>query len=423
MKIPAEILLVALATALFFEIDRQVPAPTPSPAPRTWMLSAGSRLQVRLTTGVSTATSRAGDPVAALLTVDVAATADPGREAAPPPEMVLPAGSVIRGVVRQAAPFAWSTPQAVLWLEFRELLTPTGSIPLTTLVVNVDNARESVDREGRILGITPPRVEPAGAEESVLLAAVAPEVYDLERAAFRVRELERPDIAYGPGTDIVLETVGPTSGVPVRERRIDSPPDHDLLALAARLPVRTMVGSPPRPGDVINLVFSATDDELGRAMTAAGWNTAVALSLRADVRTIVAVAEDRGYKLGPVSLEAYDGRPPDRVFQKQNNTFDRRHHIRIWRMPQLHQGKPVWAASATHDVGIKFVRQERTFTHRVETDIDLERQKIVDDVRFTGALSRFGMVSRQDVPAKMMNATDDAMTSDGRLAVLVLTGI
>ena len=378
---------------------------------------------MRLTTGVSTATSRAGDPVAALLTVDVAATAGAERDVARRAEMVLPAGAVIRGVVRQVTPFAWSTPQAVLWLEFRELLTPSGTIPIATLVVGVDNARESVDRDGRILGITPPRKEPTSAEESVMLAAVAPEVYDLERAEFRVRELERPDIAYGPGTDIVLETTGLTPGVPVREPRIDPLPDEDLLALAAKLPVRTTVGSPPRPGDVINLVFSATDDELDKAMTAAGWNTAVALSLRADVRTILAVAEDRGYKLGPVSLEAYDGRPPDRVFQKQNDTFDRRHHIRMWRMPQLHQGKPVWAASATHDVGIKFVRQERTFTHRVETDIDLERQKVIDDVRFTGAVSRFGMVSRQDVPAKMVNATDDAMTSDGRVAVLVLSGI
>ncbi len=48
------------------------------------------------------------------------------------------------------------------------------------------------------------------------------------------------------------------------------------------------------------------------------------------------------------------------------------------------EGRPVWAASATHDIGIKFARAERTFTHRVEADIDLERQKIVDDLRFAG---------------------------------------
>ena len=41
-----------------------------------------------------------------------------------------------------------------------------------------------------------------------MLAAVVPEVYDL--AVFSIRELERPDIVYGPGTDFVLETLAPT---------------------------------------------------------------------------------------------------------------------------------------------------------------------------------------------------------------------
>ena len=181
-----------------------------------------------------------------------------------------------------------------------------------------------------------------------------------------------------------------------------------------------MAGTPARQADVINLVFNATDDELSGAFTAAGWNTAVALSLRADARTVLAVAEDRGYQLGPVSLQSWSGRPPDRVFQKQTNTFARRHHVRLWRAAQTHEGRPVWVASATHDVGIKFARAERTFTHRVEADIDLERQKIVDDLRFAGAVERSALARRVGIPAQLTNATGDAMTTDGRVAVLVL---
>ena len=47
---------------------------------------------------------------------------------------------------------------------------------------------------------------------------------------------------------------------------------------------------------------------------------------------------------------------------------------------QLRLTSALWAASATHDIGIKFAREERTFTHRVEQAIDLERQKVVDDL-------------------------------------------
>jgi hypothetical protein len=387
-----------------------ISSPEAGATSQTAVLPAGSRLQVRLTTAVSTATSRAGDPVSVVLTVDAAASGP-----------VLPAGTVIRGAVRQATPFTWSASQAVLWLDLRELVSGSGPrIPIATRVVAVDNARETVDQDGRVLGITPPREAPSGAEETVLLAAIAPELYDLSRAAFSLRELERPDIVYGAGTDLVLETLAPARDVPVREPRTDAVPEPGLLSLATAQPLRTMAGTPARPADVINVVFSATDEELSGAFTAAGWNTAVALSLRADVRTILAVAEDRGYTLGPVSLQSLNGRPPDRVFQKQNNTFDRRHHIRIWRVPQTYQGRPVWAASATHDIAIKFAREERTLTHRVEENIDLERQKVVDDLRFAGVVARYALAGRVGVPAQMTNATGDAMTTDGKLAVLVV---
>lgn len=89
-------------------------------------------------------------------------------------------------------------------------------------------------------------------------------------------------------------------------------------------------------------------------------------------------------------------------------------------MPQPGQSRPVWAASATHDTGITFSRQERTFTHRVEANIDLERQKIVDDLRFAGAVARYTLERRAEIPAQLTNATGDAMTTDGRIAVLVL---
>jgi hypothetical protein len=377
------------------------------------MLPSGSRIQLRLTSSVSSANARVGDAVGAVVTVDV-----------PLAGGVLPRGTVVRGTVRQVSPFSWAAPQALLWIEFQELLAPGGrTIPIATRLVAVDNARDTIDATGKILGIAPPREAPTSAEDSVSLAAVAPELYDLQRVAFRIRELERPEIAYPAGTDITVETVTDTPDVPVGDARVEPSPDKSLIALAVAQPTRTAAGRPPRPADVVNFVFNGSDEELSAAFEAAGWTSAVALSLRADARTVLAVAEDRGYTLGPVSLETMGGRPPDRVFQKQTNTFDRRHHVRIWRLAEAHQGVPVWIASATHDVGVKFVRQERTFTHRVETDIDSERQKIVDDLRFAGAIARYTLAERRDVPSRVMNATEDPMTTDGRIAVIVLQGV
>jgi hypothetical protein len=405
-RVPEASALLAIASAVL----SAAALPAAVAVPQTQTLSSGSRIQLRLTTSVSSATARVGDAVSAVVTVDV-----------PLADGVLSRGTVAHGIVRQVTAFSWRASQAVLWMEFRELVEAGGRpLPIATRLVAIDNGRETVDGMGRLLGITPPHEAPSSAEESILLAAVAPEVYDLERVAFRIRELEGPNITYAAGTDITIETTAPTPGILAGAARPEPRPDQALIALAAAQPTRTMAGRPPRLADVINFVFNGSDDELSAAFTAAGWSSAVALGMRADARTVLAVAEDRGYSVGPVSLETLDGRPPDRVFQKQTNTFDRRHHIRIWRLAQPHQGAPVWVASATHDVGVKFVREERTFTHRVETDIDIERQKIVDDLRFAGSIARYGLAPRSDVPSRLMNATDDAMTTDGRVAVVVL---
>ena len=377
-------------------------------------LPAGTRLQMRLTTGISSRTARPGDPVGAVVRVDV-----------PVGERVIPAGSVVRGVVVDVAAFEWRRPQAVLRLDFRELSVagPVGglkaAVPLRSKIVAVDNARESVDADGRILGIAPPE-RPASAEDSILGAALTPELYVLESAEYRIREAERPDIIFAAGVDLEIETLLPTANVPMAAPVIPPPVEGALAPFVATLPTRAAAGSPQRPADVINLLLIGSETAVAGAFRDAGWTTAVALSLRADIRTVIAVAGNAGYQLGPVSQQWLDGRPPAMVFQKQNDTFAKRHHVRIWAWPEPLQGRPVWIAAATHDVGVKFVRAERTFTHAIDARIDLERQLIVDDLRFAGAVAALSSIERPALPRRLQNATLDVMETDGRIAAVAL---
>jgi hypothetical protein len=112
------------------------------------------------------------------------------------------------------------------------------------------------------------------------------------------------------------------------------------------------------------------------------------------------------------------GRPPDVVFQKQNNTFNARHHLRIWHRPERFHGKDVWVCSATHDTGIDFSEETRTFVHRVDGQIDHERAKVVNDLLFTGLVKGLSLVDRPDVPTSGFNATGDKVETDGRMAVI-----
>jgi hypothetical protein len=153
---------------------------------------------------------------------------------------------------------------------------------------------------------------------------------------------------------------------------------------------------------------------------AAGWTTAQSLNALAKFETIRALAEDRGYNEAPVSVLLLDGKAPDLVFEKLNNTFARRHHLRVWLRPEILLGKPVWAIAATHDVGINFSEENRTFIHRIDSEIDRERAKVVNDLLFTGRVQSMALVDRPDVPQHAQNATGDNLETDGKIAVLVL---
>jgi hypothetical protein len=135
-----------------------------------------------------------------------------------------------------------------------------------------------------------------------------------------------------------------------------------------------------------------------------------------------ALVEDRGYKEGPVSVLLLEGLPPDLVFQKTNDTFAARHHVRIWRRPGTYDGLPIWVMTATHDVGIDYSEADRTFIHRIDPHIDAERRKVINDLLYARAVRSLALVDRVNIPPHPVNATGDQLLTDGRMAVAMLGG-
>ena len=88
--------------------------------------------------------------------------------------------------------------------------------------------------------------------------------------------------------------------------------------------------------------------------------------------------------------------------------------------PATIYGRPVWVCSSTHDIGIEFSQENRTFITSIDSQIDRERAKVVSDLIFTGKGESLALVERPAVPKKSRNATGDAIETDGRMAVLVL---
>jgi hypothetical protein len=114
-----------------------------------------------------------------------------------------------------------------------------------------------------------------------------------------------------------------------------------------------------------------------------------------------------------------DGKPPSLVFEKTLNTIDKRHHLRVWRMEESWNGQTIWTAAATHDIGLGF-SSRKTLIHRVDPNIDQEREKVSNDLQFAGCASVPEVVERPPVPRITQNATGDRLVTDGGAAVLRL---
>ncbi|HLH01254.1 MAG TPA: LssY C-terminal domain-containing protein [Bryobacteraceae bacterium] len=312
---------------------------------------------------------------------------------------------------------------ATLRLQFTKIQDSHGqSKSITCVLSGVDNARESVDQSGLITGILASRTFTSLAQSGVdkvmeknstlgqLLSSVKTSV---------VKEAD-PSIVYKPGVEFTVKLSQPLDWTPARDARLPSPIQNSaqLTALVAELPYRTVALKPPDPSDLTNLLFIGTRDQVEKAFKDSGWFASDPLGRSANFKTAQAIIENRGYDEAPMSILTLGGKPPDMTYEKQNNTFASRHHIRIWQMPQTFDGKPVFVAAATHDIKIYFSQTSRSITHGIDPNIDNERTKVTNDLVFTGMVQAVSLIDRTNVPKGISNATGDKLQTDDKIAAI-----
>jgi len=377
----------------------------------------GTEIQLRLKTKVSTQSSKAHDTVEMVILVPVMV----GNQFA------IPAGALLRGEVEKVTQSTKIEERSVLALRLTEMEMNGAKLPVSAQLTGVDNAREKIDQQGQINGILASetatgRLDSGLDKLSEKNSGFGDILREVKNAVLKPADT---DITYGPGVEMSVKLTAPlhlaSQGGPGPAGQVGSIPNLDALAgLVTREPFQTVAQKPPKPSDIVNLLLIGSEEQVRRIFADSGWSEAANLDGRAKFETFRALAEARGYNEAPVSVLLLDGRPPDLVFEKLNNTFARRHHLRIWRRPTTFLGKPVWAIAATRDIGINFSEQDRTFIHRIDSNIDQERAKVAGDLLFTGNVQGIALVPRPAVPQHSQNATGDSLDTDASVAVLLL---
>jgi hypothetical protein len=375
-------------------------------------LPANAVLSVRTLTRLASHEARAGDPVEAVVIAPVE------RDA----RVAVAAGTRVEGTVLRARRAVTKYDQAQLEIDFCNLIHADGArTPIAALLSEVDNAREQV-REGQIVGISFPQAFSDRVSWGVTAVGL---VHPLLGHAFEAallgwqRELSR-EIVLPQGTDMFLRVMAPEKlpPVPVVSGPIRETPSS-LADLATAFPLRATTSS-NAPSDLVNVLLVGAQSQLEAAFEQAGWHPAQKLTLTSGLKTFASVAQQSGYAEAPVSLLLLGGRKPDLVYQKQTNTFAKRHHVRIWKYAATWEGRELWLAAATHDIGIAVLKSGHSWYHLVDPQVDREQAKVKDDLLFTSRVDWFSWIERPGVPRRSTNATGDELRTQGRLLVLHL---
>jgi hypothetical protein len=378
-----------------------------------------SRVEARLLTPVSTYTSKPGAAVEAVVSTPLC------QEGAS-----LPDGTTVQGVVKRVRKVGLGLihETALLEFDFTTLHLPNGTDYDTPIrLVGLDSARERIDGRGAIHGMRATATLANRLSQRLAFLAfshpmMATPLFLAETGLFRFPD---PEIEYRRGAELYLEIEFPES---FRELSPCTLPTaagsgkdlDDLQRVVDDLPYWSYSKRQPQPMDLVNLLYVGDKASLDAAFHAAGWTGSSPNSMRSGFGAIRAIVEDRSDGDAPMRTLLLDGEEPEMRLQKSLNTFEKRHHLRVWNRPGDWQGQSVWASAATQDVATTFSWKPFGFTHQIANDVDQERDKVVSDLVYTGCVDSVTYLRR---PAGLRDPGLEyrkGVYTDSRVAVVVL---
>lgn len=179
--------------------------------------------------------------------------------------------------------------------------------------------------------------------------------------------------------------------------------------------------------DPVNLGFRGSEAQLHKTMTEAGWKLADDITLRSAWRMIATTLGRRSYANAPVSPAFLFGRRQDFTYQQEvDGNPKQRHHVRFWHCPTgwlLPGGHRVdWLAAGTYDRSVGLSLFTFQITHRIDEDIDIERDYIIESVKNNDSSIRVAIIRDFSTGYHSRNGGGDSIRTDGDLPILELSG-
>lgn len=178
----------------------------------------------------------------------------------------------------------------------------------------------------------------------------------------------------------------------------------------------TLTGRKQEPLNV--LIFAKDDAQLFDAFRRAGWFQADDVSVSSLFWAGKAAALNSEYLTAPISPYFWETRPQDIGVQKPTSaqSVRVRHHARFWSTSYITpEGMRLYVGTTSLDIGLKW-----GVTHKIQPDIDTERDLLTADVSSTGMVQHVEEIQLV-APTLGKNEFGDQFFTNGMCNVIYLT--
>jgi hypothetical protein len=176
------------------------------------------------------------------------------------------------------------------------------------------------------------------------------------------------------------------------------------------------------PGDMVNFLILGSEAAMQRVFTSAGW-----VKVDSDVKDtflhgLIGSLSKESYLTMPMSQLYLFDRPQDYGWAHAEpiSVIASRNHLRIWKAPFQVNGRAVWVGAATHDIGFERDKRNNGVTHKIDPDIDLERDYVEKTLSSTGLVAEVTHFLPDNPMKEAKTATGGTFHSNGQVLVLKL---
>jgi hypothetical protein len=226
----------------------------------------------------------------------------------------------------------------------------------------------------------------------------------------------------GTGNYTVRVEIYATEGGTPREvaKQVPSIPGVDA-ALFAKFP-RRIADKQGHPGDMVNFLIFGSEEAMQQVFTNSGW-----VKVDADVKNtllhgLIESLSKESYLAMPMSQLYLFDRAQDYGWAHAEpiSVVASRNHLRLWKAPFQVNGRVLWVGAATHDIGFERDKRNNGITHKIDPDIDLERDYVEKTLSSTGLVEEITHFLPENPVKDAKTATGGTFHSSGLVLVLKL---